>query len=76
MEFTTELISALVVSGLSLIGTLTAFLLSFIKAKQAKYDLEKTKVEYETKIYEGSYTICPNCGEKIKLSDMKFHIDK
>lgn len=83
MNWTTELISAVVVSSLSAIGTFTAFLLSFLKSKKAKYEkeqaameLEKTKLEYETKIYDGSYVICPTCGEKLRLKNMEFKIDK
>lgn len=41
-----------------------------------KTQLEKDKVELERTIYEGSYIICPQCGRKIILKEMEFHIDR
>lgn len=41
-----------------------------------KAQLEKDKVELERTIYEGSYIICPQCGRKIILKEMEFHIDR
>jgi len=45
-----------------------------LAAKNAELEIEK--IELQKAIYNGTYILCPNCGEKIYLKDMKFKVDK
>lgn len=45
------------------------------KLEIANAELELEKTTLETTIVEGTYTICPNCGSKISLKDIKFYVN-
>lgn len=70
--------------GLSLVAVVTSFIY-FLKARADKLkvvaqkdlelaQLEKEKVSLQRSIYEGTYTICPECGSKVYLKEMKFYL--
>lgn len=49
---------------------------------QKNIELEKTnkelhiqQVQLQQTIIDGTYTICPNCGERIYLKDIKFYVN-
>lgn len=41
-----------------------------------KTELEMEKIALEKAIIENSFIFCPNCGHKIKTSEMEIHYDK
>lgn len=83
----TELLQQYLPAIISVLGTLGAALVAMLVAvlnankkkaelKAKTLELEAKKIDLETTIYNGSYIFCPKCGEKIRLGEMEFHIDK
>lgn len=84
-----DLLPVIIAGGTTLITALCGALASFLYARKTKYDaiatenelkrenivLQQEKIELQTAIYTGTYILCPNCGEKIYLKDMKFKVD-
>lgn len=66
----TEIITALVASAVSIIGALTVFITSRLKANALKAELDAIKkaIAESDKLY---YIECPNCNTKIYLSQVK-----
>ena len=84
-----EVITAISVGATSLISGCVAVVLSRLKLRKTKNELaevkeraelEKVKLEaeklhLENQLICGTYTICPNCGSKLLLTDLVFHND-
>lgn len=81
-----DFIAALTACLVGLLGALTA-VFSTVKARQsvnkanaykeeAVAKLEAEKIELQKTILEGSYLICPKCGEEIFLSQTEVHVKK
>lgn len=62
-----EVLTALIASGVAIIGAITSFILNWLKAKSIQVDLSSIKevLGRSDKLY---YIICPNCKTKIYLS--------
>lgn len=62
-----EVLTALIASGVAIIGALTSFILNWLKAKSIQVDLTSIKdvLGRSDKLY---YIVCPNCKTKIYLS--------
>lgn len=62
-----EVLTALIASGVAIIGALTSFILNWLKAKSIQVDLSSIKevLGRSDKLY---YIVCPNCKTKIYLS--------
>ena len=88
-SFSTEVITAIGVGATSLITGFVAVVLSRLKLVKVKNELletqqraeiEKVKLEaeklhLENQLICGTYTICPNCGSKLLLTDLIFEND-
>lgn len=88
-ELITEFLPIIITGGTTLITAIVGCLASFFYARKTKYDaqatenelrtqnivLQQEKIELQTAIYNGTYILCPNCGEKIYLKDMQFKVD-
>lgn len=84
MFSTPEFIAALTSAILALLGAFTATFAtikqrqSVKKAEaykdQAIAELETEKVKLQQMIIDGSYVICPKCGESITLKDVEIKI--
>lgn len=88
-ELITEFLPIIISGGTTLLAAVLGCLASFFYAKKTKYDadatandlrkenliLQQEKIELQTAIYNGTYILCPNCGEKIFLKDMQFKVD-
>lgn len=63
----------------TLVGGLLACILTYIttkvKAKTKEAELEAANIELKTAIINGSYVMCPKCGEKIYLKDVTIYTD-
>ena len=53
-----------------LVGLFT-YLAKRVKYKRALVEKETANIELQQVIARGSYILCPNCGEKIFLTDVK-----
>lgn len=64
---TNEVLTALIASGVAIIGAITSFILNWLKAKSIQVDLTSIKevLGRSDKLY---YIVCPNCKTKIYLS--------
>lgn len=78
-----ELLPVLVSGGALVISSLVACVVAWLNNSKSKAELntekaelEKQKLQLEETIYNGSYIICPNCGHKIRLGDVKIQIDR
>lgn len=62
-----EVLTALIASGVAIIGAITSFILNWLKAKSIQVDLSSIKevLGRSDKLY---YIVCPNCKTKIYLS--------
>ena len=62
-----EVLTALIASGVAIIGAVTSFILNWLKAKSIQVDLSSIKevLGRSDKLY---YIVCPNCKTKIYLS--------
>ena len=62
-----EVLTALIASGVAIIGAITSFVLNWLKAKSIQVDLSSIKevLGRSDKLY---YIVCPNCKTKIYLS--------
>lgn len=62
-----EVLTALIASGVAIIGAITSFILNWLKAKSIQLDLSSIKeaLGRSDKFY---YIVCPNCKTKIYLS--------
>lgn len=62
-----EVLTALIASGVAIIGAITSFILNWLKAKSIQVDLTSIKevLGRSDKLY---YIVCPNCKSKIYLS--------
>lgn len=62
-----EVLTALIASGVAVIGAITSFILNWLKAKSIQVDLSSIKevLGRSDKLY---YIVCPNCKTKIYLS--------
>lgn len=62
-----EVLTALIASGVAIIGAITSFILNWFKAKSIQVDLSSIKevLGRSDKLY---YIVCPNCKTKIYLS--------
>ena len=67
-----ELITAIVVGGVSIIGSLVSLIVSRINAKKVKTDIEtiKSVLDESGGIF---YVTCPVCGKKIYLKGVDIH---
>lgn len=62
------------VSGISLIlGGLLTYIVARLKYKTKVAEKETTIAELQKAIIDGSYILCPSCGEKIYLKDAKVY---
>lgn len=71
-----ELLPALVPTIGTLLSVSIACVIAALKARTAKHELALEKTQLEKTIYEGSYIICPHCGNKVYIRDVKFYVDK
>lgn len=69
IEYWPVLVTGLLGLG-SAIGT---YLIAKAKAKTKEAELELANIELQKAIIEGSYILCPSCGEKIFLKDAKIY---
>ncbi len=46
-----------------------------LKNKTKLVELETANIELKTAIVNGSYVICPKCGEKVYLKDITIYTD-
>ena len=62
-----EVLTALIASGVAIIGAVTSFILNWLKSKSIQVDLSSIKevLGRSDKLY---YIVCPNCKTKIYLS--------
>lgn len=62
-----EVLTALIASGVAIIGAITSFILNWLKAKSIQVDLTSIKevLGRSDKLY---YIVCPKCKTKIYLS--------
>lgn len=62
-----EVLTALIASGVAIIGAITSFILNWLKAKSIQVDLTSIKevLGRSDKLY---YIVCPYCKKKIYLS--------
>lgn len=69
-----EVLTALIASGVAIIGAITSFVLNWLKAKSIQIDLSSIKeaLGSSDKLY---YIVCPNCKTKIYLSKVSIEED-
>ena len=69
-----EVLTALIASGVAIIGAITSFILNWLKAKSIQIDLSSIKeaLGRSDKLY---YIVCPNCKTKIYLSKVSIEED-
>lgn len=65
-----EILTALITSGVAIIGALTSFIVSLLKSKATKKEIETIKkvINESDKLY---YVECPNCKTKIYLDSVR-----
>lgn len=85
IEIRTALITACSLLVTAISGAIIALLKfgqkrSELKQAEQEYQLTKIKLETEKMVLEnklimGTYTICPNCGSKLLITDLVFQND-
>lgn len=70
-----EIVTALVLAVVSIIGTAGAAVVSYIKLKQAKKELAGIKqiIEDSNQLF---FVTCPTCGTKIYLNSVNINAEK
>lgn len=72
---TTELYTALISAGITVVGALVTFIVSFLKTKVDRQRLD-TLEEFINGDDTEYYVECPKCGNKIILNKVKILINK
>lgn len=67
---TQEMIVSVASAAASLFVAFCSFLISFLKTKQATKEAEAVKARYAEAVFNQTYMICPNCGQKCELKDI------
>lgn len=71
----TELYAALISAGVAIVGAVSAYLVSYLKSRQLKNELDgiKDQLNGSNQLY---YITCPNCGTKIYLNSVQINAEK
>ena len=56
----------------SVVVALASFLVSFLRARSKDKECEVLRQEIQEMRLEGYFIVCPKCGAKVNLSDLKF----
>lgn len=67
---TQEMIISVASAAASLFVAFCSFLISFLKTKQATKEAEAVKARYAEAVFNQTYMICPQCGQKCELKDI------
>lgn len=84
-----ELQVLLITAITSIVTAVVSCIVSFIKCRSKKVELQQAQQEFElvkirmetekltleNQLITGTYTICPNCGSKLLLTDLIFKND-
>ena len=70
-----QLYASLISAGITLVGAISAFLVSFFKTKTLNKRLQSLE-EFIASDETEYYVECPNCGSKILLNKVKILINK
>ena len=65
-----EMIVSVSSAAASLFVAFCSFLVSFLKTKQAAKEAEAVKARYAEAVFNQTYMICPQCGQKCELKDI------
>lgn len=70
-----ELYAALISAGVGIVGAIAAYLVSYLKSRQLKNELDgiKEQLNDSSQLY---YITCPNCGTKIYLNSVQINAEK